>query len=637
MQKKLQLSLLSVALLSQLNAQELKLAPLEVSSTAIKTDELHAAQAVEVYTQEDIEKSHSQNLYEFFNQNTSLITMPSFGNPFTQKIDMRGYGITNGYQNIVVTINGRKMNNIDMVPQLLSSISPNQIERIEIVKSSGIIEGGDGANAGVINITTKSENSAEIGFYAGSYNTFDGNFYFGHSDDTLSLNLSGEAQKNGGIRYVDDNGAKDENKFSNFNFDLAYNPIDRLELRLNGATSDLDVWYAGALTQAEYDEDVYQKGSGSAAHQLYTSDVIGTGTSYDLTNKLTINGDFSHEYKTSQYLPYSPSKYVYNSYAVNFEYLNDSFSAKAGVDGFNGDRRSSTNITSKDNTAFYIAAKYKMGNNSFKAGYRFEKVEYKYAPTTGTTLTQSDKLHGAELGYNYTLNNTSSFFANYTKSFQAPDIDRFFNWGGTFNNFIKPMKADNYTLGYNRITATNKLKISAFYVDLKDEIYYYADPGFINSKNTNIDKSHKYGFDLYDKWLISKEFNLALNYNYVEAIIDEEIENGENYKNKDLPGVSNHNIKATFTYLPNSATTLSLIQVYRSKAYSANDFNNNASQKQEAYYSTDISATYAKENWEVFAKINNLFNQSNGLWVRDDAIYPVNFTTTARVGFTLKY
>ncbi len=52
---------------------------------------------------------------------------------------------------------------------------------------------------------------------------------------------------------------------------------------------------------------------------------------------------------------------------------------------------------------------------------------------------------------------------------------------------------------------------------------------------------------------------------------------------------------------------------------------------------TDISITYAKKSWEVFAKINNIFNQSNGLWIKDDNIYPINFTTTAIAGFTLKY
>ena len=90
-------------------------------------------------------------------------------------------------------------------------------------------------------------------------------------------------------------------------------------------------------------------------------------------------------------------------------------------------------------------------------------------------------------------------------------------------------------------------------------------------------------------------------------------------------------------FLPNEFTTIALSHIYRSSAYASNDFNNNFSQKQDAFNSTNISATYAKKSWEVFAKINNLFNQKNAIWVADDAIYPVNFTTTATVGFKLKY
>jgi len=75
MQKTIQLSLLSVALLSQLHAQEITLAPLEVTSTAIKTDELRSTDAVEIYTAKDIEAAHVQNVYDFLNKETSVTTM----------------------------------------------------------------------------------------------------------------------------------------------------------------------------------------------------------------------------------------------------------------------------------------------------------------------------------------------------------------------------------------------------------------------------------------------------------------------------------------------------------------------------------------------------------------------------------
>ncbi|ADN08143.1 TonB-dependent receptor [Sulfurimonas autotrophica] len=640
MQKTIQLSLLLGALLSQLHAQEITLTPLEITSTAIKTDELKSTDAVEVYTQKDIEAAHVQNVYEFLNQQTSVITMPSYGNPFSQKIDMRGFGIGDGYENIVIKVNGRRLNNIDGVPQLLASISPDAIEKIEIIKASGIVEAGDGANAGVINIITKKSNNAQVGFYTGSYNTFDGTFNIGHIDDKLSYNLNGEAQKHGGIRYIDSNGNKDENKFSNFGFDVAYKALENLELRANGLTSDINVWYASSLTLDQYNEDPTQKSNSfySGVHQKASSDVIGAGITYDINDALSLDIDYNHEYKTSNYITYSSEyKYSYNSADMALKYIKENFEVIAGGYLFDGDRKGATNITGKKNQAAFVKTNIYLGASTLKAGYRYENVSYKYAPTAGITLKQDDSLHGIELGYNYMLNKEQSLFLNYAKSYQAPNIDRFFNYGGTFNQFIKPSKSDSYTLGYNIITKTNKLKISAYYINMHNEIYYYADPTFLNSKNTNLDKSHKYGFDVYDKYLLSQEISMVLNYNYVKAIIDDEIENGNNYSGNELPGVSNHNVKATLNYLPNKFATLALTEVYRSNAYAANDFNNNLTQKQEAYTSTDVSATYAKDNWEVFAKINNLFNQKNGLWIRDNAIYPVNFTTTAIIGFKLKY
>jgi len=650
MQKNIKLSLILVAFLSQVNAEDITLKPLSITSTAIKTDELKSTDAVEVYTQEDIEKSHAKDLYEFFNTQTSLITMPTFGNPFSQKLDMHGYGIGDGYQNIVINLNGRKINNIDMVPALLSSISPASISRIEIIKSSGIVTGGDGANAGVINITTKKNNDKSLTFYGGTYGMVDGSVYLSHSDDKLSVSFSAEGKKSDGIRYINDNGEKDKNKLTNVNLDISYKVLDSLELKAGVNFARTDVFYASSLTKAQYEKDPTQKSSNfyPATHQTYDSNAITLGASYYISDELTLNIDASKEKKKSDYLTYSyKADYDYGSAKINLEYDNDTFSLITGVDAFDGlrlthaTRWSISNNTQKNNIAGYVMSRFSFNNLSIKAGYRYEKVKYEFEDATKSNKDEHS-LHGAELGFNYTLDDENSVFVNYARSYQAPDIDRFFN-RGVFNNFINPSKANSYTLGFNSITEKNKFKISAYYIDLADEIYYYKDsinswPNPSLSVNTNIDKSTKYGLDIYDKYIINDEFDIVFNYNYVRAKIDEEMgRNGENYADKDLPGVPKHNVKATFSYMPNSYATIALTQTYRSSAYSANDFSNNATQKQEAYNTTDISATYAKDNWEVFAKINNLFNQKNALWIADDNIYPTNFTTTAIVGLTLKY
>ena len=630
MSKILKQSLISAALLSQLNATEITLAPLEVTSTAIKTDELKATEAVEIYTQKDIEAAHVQNVYEFLNQQTSVTATPNFGNPFTQKLDIHGYGASNGHQNIVVTIDGRRMNNIDSSPQLLSSISPASVAKIEIIKSSGIVLAGDGANAAVINITTKKSNTKEISFYLGNYGLSDGSFYLGHKDNTLAISATGEAQKSDGIRDIDANGNKDKNKFSTGTFNLAYTPIEEIELRLGANFSYVDVIYAGSLTKAQYEQNPKQQGAYST-HQKFNTQTVSTGASYYINDELSINADIDYETKESEYVAFaSLYEYDYLSYKINSEYNTDLFSFIVGVDGFDGTITKASSLDlEKKNLAGFLMAKFILQDFTLKAGYRYENIQF--TNKLGAEK-EDDNLHGVEAGVNYTLSKQSSLFFDYSHSYQYASLDSLFSfYTGIYSGYVDPSQADNFTLGYNNIQAKNKFKISAYYIDLKDEIYFDA----FTYNNTNIDKSHKYGIDLYDKYIVSQEFNIALNYNYVQAIIDEEA--GTSYAGNELPGVSNHNVKATFSYLPNQYATLSLTQEYRSEAYAANDFNNNFEQKQEAYYPTNISATYAKDNWEVFAKINNLFNQSNGLWIRNNAIYPVNFTTTGLVGFKLKY
>ena len=45
----------------------------------------------------------------------------------------------------------------------------------------------------------------------------------------------------------------------------------------------------------------------------------------------------------------------------------------------------------------------------------------------------------------------------------------------------------------------------------------------------------------------------------------------------------------------------------------------------------DTLARLTKEA-EVYAAVTNLFDRENGLWVRDDAIYPIDFERTWKVG-----
>lgn len=638
-----------------LQADSVLLESLTVTSTPLQSSELTAPEAVEIYTASDIGRAHVQSLYEFLGQQSSLITMPSYGNPATQKLDLHGYGIGNGYQNIVITLDGRRLNNVDMVPQLLSAISPTDIARIEIIKGGGIVEGGDGANAGVINIITKQGGGSSVTLYGGAYDTYSGAFHTSNSGARYSVSASGELYRTGGTRHINALQERDTQRLGNGALDLTLTPTETLELRLGVQTSRNDLNYGGPMTLQEYNADPAQPGSGygygaAPSHQKYDSDTVSAGLTYEIGEQWSLNLDAFEERKKSDFVTYgSVFHYDYLSLNAAAEYREGGFDFVFGGNLFDGTRDSGgnsyalANETTKNNAALYAMAQYRTGAHTLKAGYRFEQVTYDYSDVN-TSLDKAKELHGVELGYNYRIDAERSLFVNYAHAYQAPDLDRFFVADystspatSAFNGFIEPMTSDTVTVGYTALTATNKLKLSAYYTALENEIYYYSDPGYIASANTNIDRSHKYGLDLYDAFVVDPTLNFAVNYNYVQAIIDRETHNGEAFDGKTLPGVSNHNLKLLVNYLPTEQTTVTLAYTLRSDAYAMDDFGNRFSQKQESYESADLAFTYEQDSYTLFAKINNILNRANGLWIQEDAIYPVNFTTTAIAGLTLKY
>ena len=646
--KKTKISLVAcIILATNLYSNETKLETITISANPIETDEKKATFATEIYTKKDIEQSKSKDIYDFLASQTSVNVMPNFGNKFSQSLDIRGYGIENGYQNIAVVVNGRRLNNIDMVPQLLSSIPLESIEKIEILKGSGSVKYGDGANAGVISITTDKKNSNYLKAYLGNNTSKGGAASFGYGNDYIIANAYVDYNSTDGS-IKDNRGNSDENNIRNMNFSVVFTPIEELELSLSRTYSNMTTNYARPISLKQYNEDPNR--TSGFNKQYFSSYVTTAGARYDFNQNFFIDATFSDEDKISKFGTSPDTQYDYKSFASTFNYRSDIFKGTAGIDGFKGDRfnfassfGTPENTTSKNNLAMFTSLEINpIDDLTFSAGARKEKVEYKYEPQNGMDLNQKDRLNAYDFGVNYALTQNQSIFANYNRGFQAPDIDRFFStdWttmATTFNGFIEPAKVNTYTLGYNNFQENNKLKIALFRANLKNEIYFYNTGNWmIPSYNTNIDKSHKYGLEVYDKFLINENLYTSLNYSYIKAKIDRENEGNGVYDGKDLPGVSKHNLTLGLGYDFYKFSTF-LSHSYKSSAYAINDFKNDFKQKQEAYHSTDFSVSFKHKELEIFGKIQNLFDQKNGLWVQDDSIYPVNFERTFFAGMKVSF
>ena len=626
----------AVAASISLSAQaELTIEPIVVTATRTAFRDSEAPYASEVHRRSDIERSGVGTLYDFLERHSSVNVMPSFGNPFAQKLDMRGYGLGDGHQNIVVTLNGRRLNNIDMSPPLLGAIPLASIERIEITKGSGSVIHGDGANAGAIHIITRDQDGASLMLGSGSHGQLFSSLSAGLLTERASLSVNAENYSHDGFRAEDPNGHRDAADANNLHARLKVYANDRLELRLDKGVSRLGSTYGDSLTLAQFEQDPAQYG-GSGWTPNYNGqeievDTTSLGITVDIRPDLSLVIDHHIEDKYSAYASGWTSDYDSRTRDLNLHYQSGALSLVTGLQNSDGSRSQIGSETGKENSAYYLQGHYRLHRSILSAGARRETVSYHHAPDHALALKNEYKLNAWDLGMNQYINEQTSVFANYNAAFQAPDIDRFFS-NGNFNAFIVPARSRTINLGLNHDSARNRLRLTLFHSQLENEIYYYNSGDWSTSYNTNIDASYKYGLELQEHYRFNGKLSGTANYSWVRAIIESEYEAAGAYNGKTLPGVSEHSVILGLNYAPTQASTLTLNHNWRSEAYAANDFANTFSQKQAAYQSTDIGYGYKLDRFELFGRVDNLLDQANGLWIRDDAIYPVNFTRSWHVG-----
>jgi iron complex outermembrane recepter protein len=646
MKKTIAASLLGLAFTPSASAAEsIELNEITVKSNRLERKESETTYASEIHTANDIEASGSATLYDFLAKQTSLNVLPSFGNKLTPSINLRGFGNENGSQNVVITVDGQRLNNIDGQAQLLGAIPLANIERIEISKGSGSVIYGDGATSGAIQIYTKKKTGVTASTSLGNFGQQNSYINAGISEEFIDLSFSLAHDSVDGFSKKDATGHRDQSTSKTQNVKLAIKPIDGLRLIAEGTSSRNDIRYISPLTRAQFRDNPRNVGLNFLGDpSTFTQQDLDTnqwkvGGDYQINSALSFSAIHFQEDKTSAF-PGFVSKYDYRGNDISLNFNDEIVNAIIGYQDFEGDRKTADNTTTKDNQAIYINTEYHPiwlnENLTLSAGARQERISYQFQPINGNKLKDNENLNAWDIGANYRFSKALSAFANYNKSYQAPDIDRFFaqDFSGfpivttQFNGFIKPAEAKTLNIGLNYLTERNRLKITAFYADLNNE-FFLLKPAFFNR---NLDKSYKYGVEINDFFRFNNQLNASLIYNFTRAIVERENDDGNIIRNKNLPGAPRHTLVANLNYQFLDAINLNLNHTWRAKAYAFDDFQNNFNQKQDNYSTTNIAVSYQFNNLNLFAAVNNIFGQENSIQVQDDAIYPVDFLRTWRVG-----
>ncbi|MDB5910351.1 MAG: outer rane hemin/siderophore receptor protein, partial [Massilia sp.] len=178
----------------------------------------------------------------------SLDSSPDFA------LDLRGFG-SNSSENMVVMLDGVRMNENELASPVLSSIPIETVERIEIIRGGSSVLYGEGATGGVIQIVTKrpAKNSGRgsLRAEAGQFNQHDLRASYAQGWDGFALDA---AFNNQGTDNYRDNARFRQNAVSaGGQWTLG---AGRVGVRIDSARQESR--FPGSLTLAQFDADPRQ-------------------------------------------------------------------------------------------------------------------------------------------------------------------------------------------------------------------------------------------------------------------------------------------------------------------------------------------------------------------------------------------
>ncbi|HRZ40074.1 MAG TPA: TonB-dependent receptor plug domain-containing protein, partial [Candidatus Omnitrophota bacterium] len=134
-------------------AQDMELDRIVVTASRIAQMDDQLTSSVSVISEEDIASSSARTVADILQDRLGL-NIYDKSSPKTSLVDIRGFNDT-ATMNVLVLVNGRKVNSIDLSGADYLQVPLEAVRRIEVVRGAASVLYGDNAVGGVINIITK--------------------------------------------------------------------------------------------------------------------------------------------------------------------------------------------------------------------------------------------------------------------------------------------------------------------------------------------------------------------------------------------------------------------------------------------------------------------------------------------------
>ena len=623
------------------SAQEPAIASVHVTGSRFPADAALPAVGATVITADEIRSAGVTDVNAAIRKiggvvgRQSLDGSPDFG------LDLRGFG-ANSSQNLVILVDGVRMNENELVGTVLSTIPVDSVERIEIARGGSSVLYGEGATGGVINIVTKR--GAEAGYHGsvslegGRFDQHDARVSLRHGAGALSFDLAAAHQ--GTDNYRDNNEFRQKTVSGGVQWAQG---DSRLGLRAESARQESR--FPGALDLAGFEANPRQSltpndfGSlGSDRVTAYGAHRIGAvELAAELAHRERETGghyesgfgtsDVRNRSRQTQFSPrlrhLARTDVLLNEFVAGSDLLRwERASAFASAFG------TTRNDAGQDSRAFYLRDEVRW-NDAYNArlavGARHEKFEKDYAdPSPFASIPQESSAQSQNA---WSVEGSIdpvpglTLHAKAGESYRVPNVDE-----NSYRDSVDVLKVQtSRDLEFGATLGSQARRISArvFRHRLRDEIFFDPTLAFGFGINTNLDPTRRQGVELDGQLalpaILPGELRLTGHVQHVQA----EFTDGPN-AGREMVLVPKNVVTARLAWLPGSGHSADIGAQYVSSQRYGSDFDNGCGARIPSY--TTIDARYAVKvgPWEFAATGLNLgdrhyFSQAFGC---RSGIYP---------------
>ena len=575
--------------------------------------------AVAVFTAADIEASGARDLPELLKKKAGIDIHAMNGNPLLTSIALRGFG-DNAFGRTKIVLDGEELNNVDMNAPNLTRIPLGSVARVEVIRGPSPVLYGDGAVAGVVNVTTDTRDYAKrtkITGRAGSQSTFGGNVQTkgGFEEEGVQYGASYDYLQSDGYRDRSAYDVHTANAGVRKNFE-------------NGSTIGFKANYQNAFYELPgsltYDQWKHARKTANNHDDWTRAWSYGAGIDSKLTlaedQWLHLDGSFSHQYRRAKMVGWgTDTEYDYYNYSFSPRYVNEKdvfgFGNKFTVgldfrfDGYHEDPRggSKRHFNRDRYAAFAHDEFFIIEELSVVAGARLERIGNRWVHYRGLRETNShDWKSDYELGLVFRPVEGLKTYIKGTRFHRSAFCDELsYTQDG---EFLEPETGESLDVGAEwEFLDEFTFDVNGYGMIMEDEIFF--DPVLLPyGYNCNSPaKTRRIGLDTGLSWLRDKVAEASVRYGVVHADFG-----SGTYHGCDVPYVPNHRVRVEGGFWILDDLEIKGGYTFVGSQYLSGDFANRNG-KLPAYSLFDVGVYYAPswaEGWKASFVMDNLFDRN---------------------------